>query len=198
MWFFFKSGYFKTKIYLILYTHNSTTHSNAHFLSLGTIQNMKDAVNWLGYSYLYIRMMRSPGLYGIKPIAIKDDPKLATHRANLIHSAAVILEKSGLLKYDRKSGNFHPTETARIASHFYCTHQSMSTYNQLLKPNLSEIELFRVFSLSSEFRHITIREEEKLELNKLLERVPIPIKESVEEPIKLNFSTFWVFDPVFR
>ena len=170
-----------------MYTHNSTTHSNAHFLSLGTIQNMKDAVNWLGYSYLYIRMMRSPGLYGIKPIAIKDDPKLATHRANLIHSAAVILEKSGLLKYDRKSGNFHPTETARIASHFYCTHQSMSTYNQLLKPNLSEIELFRVFSLSSEFRHITIREEEKLELNKLLERVPIPIKESVEEPTaKIN------------
>merc|ERR1712051_386785 len=125
--------------------------------------------------------------YGIKPIAIKDDPKLATHRANLIHSAAVILEKSGLLKYDRRTGNLHPTETARIASHFYCTHQSMSTYNQLLKPNLSEIELFRVFSLSSEFRHITIREEEKLELNKLLERVPIPIKESVEEPTaKIN------------
>ena len=60
-------------------------------------------------------------------------------------------------------------------------------YNQLLKPNLSEIELFRVFSLSSEFRHITIREEEKLELNKLMERVPIPIKESVEEPTaKIN------------
>ena len=64
---------------------------------------------------------------------------------------------------------------------------SFFQYNQLLKPNLSEIELFRVFSLSSEFRHITIREEEKLELNKLMERVPIPIKESVEEPTaKIN------------
>ena len=156
-------------------------------LVLGTVQNMRDAVNWLGYSYLYIRMMRSPDLYGIKKSSIKDDPKLATHRANLIHSAAVVLEKSGLLKYDRKTGNFHPTETARIASHFYCTHESMSTYNQLLKPNLSEIELFRVFSLSSEFKHITIREEEKLELTKLMERVPIPIKESVEEPTaKIN------------
>ena len=113
-------------------------------------------------------MMRSPGLYGIKPSAIKDDPKLATHRANLIHSAAVQLEKSGLLKYDRKTGTFHTTETARIASHFYCTHQTMSTYNQLLKPNLSEIELFRVFSLSGEFQHIAIREEEKLELSKLM------------------------------
>lgn len=58
----------------------------------------------------------------------------------------------------------------------------MSVYNVLLKPTLSEIELFRVFSLSSEFKNLTVREEEKLELSKLLERVPIPIKESIEEP----------------
>ena len=33
-----------------------------------------------------------------------------------------------------------------------------------------------MFSLSGEFRNITVREEEKLELQKLMERVPIPIK----------------------
>lgn len=103
------------------------------------------------------------------------------------------------------------TELGRIASHYYITNETMQTYNQLLKPTLSEIELFRVFSLSSEFRNITVREvwssgcrggrcragpgkgrshlsclgfpqEEKLELQKLLERVPIPVKESIEEP----------------
>jgi pre-mRNA-splicing helicase BRR2 len=58
----------------------------------------------------------------------------------------------------------------------------MSTYNQLLKPTISEIELFRVFSLSSEFQYITVRDEEKIELQKLMERVPIPIKESIDEP----------------
>lgn len=77
---------------------------------------------------------------------------------------------------------FQVTELGRIASHYYCTHETMQTYNQLLKPTLSEIELFRVFSLSGEFRHITVREEEKMELQKLMERVPIPIKESIEEP----------------
>ena len=122
------------------------------------------------YTKFLINFLLTTGLYGIKPSAIKDDPKLATHRANLIHSAAVQLEKSGLLKYERKTGVFQTTELARIASHFYCTHETMSTYNQLLKPNLSEIELFRVFSLSGEFRHIAIREEEKLELSKLMER----------------------------
>lgn len=77
---------------------------------------------------------------------------------------------------------FQSTELGRIASHYYCTNESMSVYNVLLKPTLSEIELFRVFSLSSEFKNITVRQEEKLELSKLLERVPIPIKESIEEP----------------
>lgn len=50
------------------------------------------------------------------------------------------------------------TELGRIASHYYITNETMQTYNQLLKPTLSEIELFRVFSLSSEFRNITVRE----------------------------------------
>ena len=35
-------------------------------LVLGTIQTMKDAVTWLGYSYLFIRMIRQPALYGVK------------------------------------------------------------------------------------------------------------------------------------
>jgi pre-mRNA-splicing helicase BRR2 len=149
---------------------------------LGTVQNVKDAVTWLGYSYLYIRMLRQPTLYGVTFEKLKEDPLLELYRADLIHTAAVQLDRSGLVKYDRKSGNFQVTELGRIASHYYCTYETMQTYNQLLKPTLTEIELFRVFSLSGEFRNITVREEEKLELQKLMERVPIPIKESMEEP----------------
>ena len=56
-----------------------------------------------------------------------------------------------VFRYDRKAGNFQTTELGRISAHYYCAHESMLTYNQLLKPTLSEIELFRVFSLSGEF-----------------------------------------------
>ncbi|GLH06524.1 Putative U5 small nuclear ribonucleoprotein 200 kDa helicase [Gryllus bimaculatus] len=149
---------------------------------LGTIQNVKDAVTWLGYTYLYIRLLRAPTLYGISHDRLKEDPLLEQYRADLIHTAALHLDRSGLVKYDRKTGHFQVTELGRISSHYYCSHETMSTYNQLLKPTLSEIELFRVFSLSGEFKNITVREEEKLELQKLMERVPIPIKESIEEP----------------
>jgi pre-mRNA-splicing helicase BRR2 len=148
---------------------------------LGTIQNAKDAINWLQYTYLYIRMLNQPQLYGVPSEQRKIDPKLEQRCSDLIHTAAVQLDKNTLIRYDRKSGSFQSTELGRIASHYYCTNESMETYNLLLKPTLSEIELFRVFSLSSEFRNLTVREEEKLELAKLLERVPIPIKESIEE-----------------
>jgi len=146
---------------------------------LGNIQSIKDAVNWLGYTYLYIRALRQPSLYGVE--SLSDDPLLQQRRIDLAHAAVSLLAKNNLVKYDRKTGQIQVTELGRIASHYYCSNESMATYNQLLKPTLSEIELFRVFSLSSEFKYLTVREEEKLELNKLLEKVPIPVKENIEE-----------------
>ncbi|EJW85261.1 U5 small nuclear ribonucleoprotein helicase [Wuchereria bancrofti] len=148
---------------------------------LGTINNVSDAMNWLGYTYLYVRMVKSPALYGISHEQTKLDPLLEQRRADLIHTAAAQLDKANLIKYDRRSGLIQATELGRIASHFYCTHDTMQTYNQLLKATATEIDLFRIFSMSSEFRNIMVREEEKLELQKLAEHVPVPIKESLEE-----------------
>uniref|UniRef100_A0A4W4GRT1 U5 small nuclear ribonucleoprotein 200 kDa helicase n=1 Tax=Electrophorus electricus TaxID=8005 RepID=A0A4W4GRT1_ELEEL len=125
---------------------------------LGNIQNTKDALNWMGYTYLYVRMLRNPTLYGVSHDERSADPLLERRRMDLVHTAATVLEKNNLIKYDKRTGSFQVTDLGRIASHFYITHDSIMTYNQLLKPTLSEIELFRVFSLSSEFRNITVRE----------------------------------------
>lgn len=132
-------------------------------------------------------MLKSPSLYGVGVDYLEDDPLLIQKRADIVHSAAALLEKCNLLKYDRASGKFTSTELGRIASHFYVTYNSMATYNQHLRPTMSTLELFRVFALSNEFKLIPVRQDEKLELSKLLERVPIPVKESVEEPAaKIN------------
>jgi pre-mRNA-splicing helicase BRR2 len=156
-------------------------------LVLGTVQNVEDCVVWLGYTYLFVRMMKNPALYGISVDAVENDSKLEKFRANLVHTACLLLEKSGLIMYDRRTGAMQSTEFGRIASHFYCSHTTMLTFKQLLKPSLTEIELFRIFSLSGEFKNIGVREEEKVELHKLMERVPIPVKESIEEPsAKIN------------
>lgn len=59
-----------------------------------------------GYTYLYIRMLRSPQLYGVDPGQLESDPLLEQHRADLVHTAASHLDKSNLIKYDKKSGTF--------------------------------------------------------------------------------------------
>lgn len=154
---------------------------------LGTVRNRDEAVQWLGYTYLYVRMLGSPSLYSVDPNYAEDDPLLEQKRSDIVHTAAVMLEKSGLIRYDRKTGVFHTNELGRIASGFYVSHTSMGVYNQHLKSATGYIELFRIFSLSEEFKNVPVRAEEKLELAKLLERVPIPIKESVDDPsAKIN------------
>ena len=96
---------------------------NAEVVS-GGVQNVKDAVDWLGYSYLYVRSLKSPQTYSVDRMG--DDQYLTGHRANLIHTAAVKLDKCGLIRYERSSGAFQPTELGRIASHYYITCDTVS------------------------------------------------------------------------
>ncbi|KAI1628248.1 Sec63 Brl domain-containing protein [Exophiala viscosa] len=153
---------------------------------LGNIQSRDQGVEWLGYTYLFVRMIRSPGLYSVGA-DYSNDESLEQKRVDLIHSAATVLERAGLVKYDKKSGKLQATDLGRVASHYYITHNSMLTYNQHLQPSISTIELFRIFALSDEFKYIPVRQDEKLELAKLLGRVPIPVKEGMEEPqAKIN------------
>lgn len=153
---------------------------------LGNVRTRDEGVEWLGYTYLFVRMLRSPGLYQVGP-DYEDDTALEQKRVDLIHSAAVVLERSSLVKYDKKTGRLQATELGRIASHYYITHSSMLTYNHHIQASITPIELFRVFALSDEFKFIPVRQDEKLELAKLLGRVPIPVKESIEEPhAKIN------------
>ena len=138
---------------------------------LGTIRNRDEAVQWLGYTYLYVlylfswfnlilnryvRMLKSPALYGVGADYQEDDNGLIQKRADIIHSAAVLLEKCQLLKYERSTGRFTSTDLGRIASYYYVTYNSMMVYNQHLRPTMSTLELFRVFALSNEFKLLPV------------------------------------------
>lgn len=103
-------------------------------------------------------MLRSPALYGVS-VDYQDpsDPTLLQKRADIIHSAAVLLEKCQLIKYERSGkGRFVSTELGRIASHYYVGYNSMMIYNQYLRENMGMLELFRVFALSNEFKLIPV------------------------------------------
>ncbi|KAG2291595.1 hypothetical protein Bca52824_038264 [Brassica carinata] len=128
-----------------------------------------------------ISMVRNPMLYGLAPDALVKDVVLEERRADLIHSAATLLDKNNLVKYDRKSGYIQVTDLGRIASYYYISHGTIATYNEHLKPTIGDIDLYRLFSLNEEFKYVSVRQDEKMELAKLLDRVPVPIKETLEE-----------------
>lgn len=50
-------------------------HLNAEVVA-GTVTNIREAVIWLQYTYLYIRMQKNPKVYGISNEELQRDPSL--------------------------------------------------------------------------------------------------------------------------
>ncbi|KAJ2079560.1 Pre-mRNA splicing [Coemansia sp. RSA 988] len=143
-------------------------------IALGSVRSRDDAVEWLGYTYLYVRMLRSPAVYGV---AADADAGLVARRADLAHAAAAALERCAMARYDWRTGRLQATELGRVAAHYYISHRSMAAYQQGLRADASDMDMLRVFAQSDEFRLIPVRAEERVELQRLLERVPIPMRE---------------------
>ncbi|EFJ28836.1 hypothetical protein SELMODRAFT_410613 [Selaginella moellendorffii] len=135
---------------------------------LGTVTNVREASTWLSYTYLFVRMTASPLAYGLEWNEAMNDPQLVAKRNALIVDAARALNKAKMLRFDEKSGNFYVTDLGRVASHFYLQYRSVETYNEMLKQHMSDSELFKLVSHSSEFENIMVREEEQQEIAKLL------------------------------
>jgi pre-mRNA-splicing helicase BRR2 len=151
-------------------------------VALGTVSSVADAVEWLGYTYLYICMLRNPPLYGITHDEADADRLLEARRRDLAHTSATVLARAGLVRYDRRSGALHSTELGSVASHFYVSHDSIALYMDNLRADTDLIDLLRVFALSSEFQRLRTRPEERVELEQLLQRAPVPIKDDVDQP----------------
>jgi pre-mRNA-splicing helicase BRR2 len=98
-----------------------------------------------------------------------------------VHTAALKLQKAGLISYERRTGMMQATNLGKIASHYYIKHDSMAVYNEHLKPSMNIIDVFKLFGLSKEFAMIPVRENEKIELIKFIEKVPVPVKGALDE-----------------
>ena len=61
-------------------------------------------------------MLRNPQLYGVSVDEAEADLLLEQRRADLIHTAASLLDKNSLVKYDRKSGAFQVMHIMKITS----------------------------------------------------------------------------------
>jgi len=148
------------------FTAGLVDHLNAEIV-LGTVTNIREAVAWLGYTYLYVRMRQNPLPYGISWEELASDHSLEGHRRKLIHEAARELERAKMARFDERSGNVYVTELGRVASHFYIRQASIEVYNELLKPHMTTEDILSMISKSSEFENLAVRDEELIELDGL-------------------------------
>ncbi|RLV91932.1 Pre-mRNA-splicing helicase BRR2 [Spathaspora sp. JA1] len=159
---------------------------NAEVVS-GAITSLEEGIEWLSFSYFFVRMVQSPALYGVEAgYDFKTDPSLYNRRSDLIYTALSILHENKLVIFDGKD-TVKSTELGKISAYYYINHETINLYGKMLKPYDTEIDILRVFSNSGEFKYVPVRQEERLEVKKLMEKCPIPIKEQPHESVsKIN------------
>ncbi|QPG74274.1 hypothetical protein FOA43_001599 [Brettanomyces nanus] len=138
-------------------------------ISLGTVTNVDEGVQWLGYTYLNVRMKKNPFAYAIDWKEIANDPLLVQKRRDMIIVAAQRLHKLQMIVFDERSNALISKDLGRVASDFYLLSESVEVFNQLINPEVTEADVLSIISMSSEFDNIKFREEESKELEDLKE-----------------------------
>ncbi|KAI0175928.1 Sec63-domain-containing protein [Hypoxylon sp. FL1284] len=136
-------------------------------IALGTVTSIPEAVQWIGYSYLFVRMQRSPMAYGIEWAEIRDDPSLVQRRRQLAIQAARTLQQSQMIIFNETTEELRSKDVGRIASQFYIQQSSILVFNKLMQPQATEADIFKMISESGEFDNIQSRDSEADELVKL-------------------------------
>ncbi|KAI2617549.1 Sec63-domain-containing protein [Hypomontagnella submonticulosa] len=136
-------------------------------IALGTVTSIPEAVQWIGYSYLFVRMQRSPMTYGIEWAEIRDDPTLVQRRRQLAIQAARVLQQSQMIIFNETTEELRSKDIGRIASQYYIQQTSIQIFNKLMKPQATEADILKMISESGEFDNIQSRDSEANELLKI-------------------------------
>ena len=156
-------------------------------VSLGTVASIPDAVQWLGYSYLFVRMQRNPLTYGIDWAEIRDDPRLVQRRRRLVIDAARTLQRSQMIIFNEVTEELRAKDIGRIASQFYILQTSIEIFNMMMRPQASEADVLRMISMSGEFDNIQSRDNESQELATLQTANPCDVDgDLTSAPAKVN------------
>lgn len=154
-------------------------------IALGTVTNVEEGVQWLGYTYLYVRMKQNPFAYGIDRQELANDSMLIQRRRTMIIDTARKLHKLQMIVFDERSLGFIAKDVGRIASDFYLLNESVEVFNQMVNPQATEADVLSIISMSSEFDNVTFREDESKELDDLhQERVVCEIGGKLENSQK--------------
>lgn len=133
---------------------------------LGTVTNIKEAMEWLNTTYLFQRIKKNPLNYGLTINDIYSGQEY-NFLQNRICEAAETLEKAEMIRYDINTRELRPTCYGRIASFLYITHSTLVLFMENLKRTMTDDDILFLLCNASEFQQIQVRNDELEELDRL-------------------------------
>lgn len=174
---------------------------------LGTIFSMASALAWLRNTFLYVRMVRNPAMYGLAMEELTGDGKESPlpafdgqALADYVLLAVRRLESCGLIRIARpetanhNTWRFEATSFGRIAASHYLNHRTMHQWLGALNTDPLLLLL-----CSHELRAVMLREEEIPVLATLHEqlllmrRVDTPFEASREAKLEILVAAYFAF-----
>ncbi|KAK3318437.1 Sec63 Brl domain-containing protein [Apodospora peruviana] len=153
-------------------------------IALGTVTSIPEAVKWISYSYLFVRMKKNPMAYGIEWSEFEDDRALVQRRTKLAVQAARTLQQSQMIIFNEATEELRSKDIGRIASQYYIQHASIEIFNAMMSPYAEEEDILKMISMSGEFDNIQSRNNESVELSAMRENsnfVPYKIKGGIDQ-----------------
>ncbi|KAK5660264.1 hypothetical protein OQA88_12804 [Cercophora sp. LCS_1] len=154
-------------------------------IALGTVTTIPEAVKWIGYSYLFVRMRRNPMAYGVDWSEYNDDRMLVQRRRKLAIEAARTLAKSQMIIFNENTEDLKIKDVGRIASQFYIQHTSIQIFNAMMGPETEDKDILKMIAMSGEFDNIQSRNDEAKELTNMRQServVPYEVKAGIDTP----------------
>jgi len=153
---------------------NIVEHINAE-IATGIINDMNTALIWIKNTFMYIRMIKEPSVYGIRPNFEKNINKVVDqYLCNLIQKTFKDLSESSLIniKIDKQVS---PLKLCKKMSKNYVRFETMKIIDKMMKEQNGRCivgnqviqQIIDVLSKSEEFRNIRSKIEERKTLNEL-------------------------------
>ena len=95
----------------------------------GTVQSVAEAAQWLGYTYLYVRMLKNPEVYGVPPDQPDDDPTLLQFRVDLVRT--LLREMPHLLAVSWEKGGVSVCRGVRVSQFLWVNENTVTLHKTL-------------------------------------------------------------------
>ncbi|XP_062607353.1 probable ATP-dependent DNA helicase HFM1 [Saccostrea cucullata] len=140
---------------------NLIEHLNAEIV-LHTINDISIAMEWIRYTFLYIRVMKNPKNYGM-PIGLNKE-QIEKRLQELCMKNLNLLNTYGMITMDEETIDVKPTEPGKLMARYCIAFETMKKFSKL-GPTETISELLYELSGCEEFTEVQLRNNEKKTLN---------------------------------